>query len=133
MSNMSLVSSVVISPIQDLILVLVAFSLIFSVQRSFAQYEPYYYSNYYDTYLDDDVSGRLTWVFDYCAGYGCYKGYCWARCRGFMYTFAFPLMGFKDQEWCYTTKGYSQDFQYVSCKEDSECGCTWKCAGSCTL
>ena len=116
----------------DLILVLVAFSLVFSVQQSFAQYEPYYYSDYDDTRPDDYVSGRDS-VFSYCARSGCYKGYCWARCKGFMYTFALPLMGYKDQEWCYTTKGYSQDFQYVSCKEKSECDCEWRCAGSCTL
>lgn len=66
-----------------------------------------------------------------CENFGCHKGYCWARCIGALGGTATP----KDshQEWCYTTKGYSQDFQYVGCQQDSDCDGCWKCAGSCTL
>lgn len=53
---------------------------------------------------------------------GCYKNYCWAGC--------YVLGG---REWCYTTKTYSQSFQYVKCTRNEECDRNWKCAGSCTL
>lgn len=54
---------------------------------------------------------------------GCFKGYCWTWCG----------VSLTDGEWCYTTKTYSQSFEYVPCKYDSECNECWKCAGSCTL
>ncbi|XP_055306973.1 allergen Tha p 2-like [Sitodiplosis mosellana] len=54
---------------------------------------------------------------------GCHKGYCWAWC-------GVSLTG---GEWCYTTRSYSQSFQYVTCNQDSDCDKCWKCAGSCTL
>ncbi len=54
---------------------------------------------------------------------GCYKGYCWAYCG----------LSLSNGDWCYTTKSYSQSFQYVRCIDDSECDLCWKCAGSCTL
>lgn len=54
---------------------------------------------------------------------GCHKGYCWSKCR------ATGIGG----EWCYNTKGRSQDYKYVKCSRDSECDKCWKCAGSCTI
>lgn len=54
---------------------------------------------------------------------GCNKGYCWAWCG----------VSLTDGEWCYTTKSYSQSFEYVPCQYDSECDECWKCAGSCTI
>ncbi|KAI9241275.1 MAG: hypothetical protein BYD32DRAFT_77782 [Podila humilis] len=55
---------------------------------------------------------------------GCHKGYCWAGCVAVS-----PFGG----EWCYTTKGYSQDYQYVKCSSADECNSNWKCAGPCAL
>lgn len=62
---------------------------------------------------------------------GCYKGYCWSGCEA--------LLGdVNGKEWCYTTKGSSQDHKYVSCSQDSDCGtngnifCDY-CAGGCTI
>lgn len=54
---------------------------------------------------------------------GCHKGYCWTYCG----------IALNGGEWCYTTKSYSQSFDYVKCSSDSECDKCWKCAGSCTL
>lgn len=54
---------------------------------------------------------------------GCNRGYCWGWCG----------VSLKDGEWCYTTKTYSQSFQYETCNQDSDCDRCWKCAGSCTL
>lgn len=54
---------------------------------------------------------------------GCHKGYCWAWCGK-------SLIG---GEWCYTTRTYSQSFQYVGYTSDSKCDKCWKCAGSYTL
>lgn len=54
---------------------------------------------------------------------GCFNGFCWAWC-------GVSLTG---GEWCYTTKTYSQSFNYVSCQYDSDCDECWKCAGSCTI
>jgi hypothetical protein len=50
-------------------------------------------------------------------GCGCHRGYCWTRCA----------MG-----WCYTTRGRSQDFRYITCRSHNECQAGWNCAGSCT-
>lgn len=54
---------------------------------------------------------------------GCYRGYCWAWCG----------LSLSSGDWCYTTKTYSQSYQYVSCTYDSECNACWKCAGPCSL
>ncbi|KAF8454120.1 hypothetical protein BDZ91DRAFT_786602 [Kalaharituber pfeilii] len=43
---------------------------------------------------------------------GCYKGWCWAGCSS-------GVPGFEGKEWCYTTKSYSQSFEYVRCNEDN--------------
>merc|ERR1712079_509247 len=59
--------------------------------------------------------------------YGCWKGYCWARCEN-----GFACYSGQGCPWCYTTKGYSQDFNYVSCNYDGDCDRDWRCAGSCT-
>jgi len=56
--------------------------------------------------------------------YGCHKGYCWTRCYA-----TEPWL----REWCYTTKGYSQDFNYVKCNVGDDCCRCWKCAGACTV
>lgn len=58
--------------------------------------------------------------------YGCYKGYCWAGCKA---TTIFS----EGMEWCYTTKTYSQSFEYIPCTNDKECDACWSCAGSCTV
>lgn len=58
--------------------------------------------------------------------WGCHKGYCWAGCEAIL---AFVPKA----EWCYTTKGSSQDFKYVPCYGDGDCGQCWDCAGSCTV
>lgn len=59
-----------------------------------------------------------------CAYYaGCKKGYCWTPCKAVGIFF----------EWCYSTKGSSQDYQYVKCSSDSECNKCWKCAGPCSV
>ncbi|CAI6343567.1 unnamed protein product [Macrosiphum euphorbiae] len=55
-----------------------------------------------------------------CRDFGCHNNYCFAYCS----------IG---NQWCYTTKSYSQSFDYVSCTRDDECNGCWKCAGSCTL
>lgn len=76
--------------------------------------------------------------------YGCHKGYCWSNCKG-----GFGVLGKVNNksnslnlnrsnnsahltlllvydgdgpEWCYTTRGRSQDFQYVRCTKNSQCG-----------
>lgn len=58
-----------------------------------------------------------------CGQFGCLNGRCWSYC-------GVSLTG---GEWCYTTKGYSQDFNYVSCSNADDCNGCWKCAGSCTV
>lgn len=55
---------------------------------------------------------------------GCYNGKCWAGCDAVL---------FGDKEWCYTTKGNSQDYQYIGCSRDHECSKCWKCAGACSV
>lgn len=55
--------------------------------------------------------------------WGCYQGYCWAGCDATAV----------NNEWCYTTRGYSQDYQYIRCSRDSECSDCWACAGACTV
>lgn len=62
------------------------------------------------------------------AGSGCHKGYCWTSCTG-----AGAYIAGDNKEWCYTTKGRSQDYQYVKCSRDRGCISTWKCAGPCSL
>lgn len=52
-----------------------------------------------------------------------HKGYCWAWC-------GISLSG---GEWCYTTKTHTQSYEYVECKQDSDCDVCWKCGGPCTL
>lgn len=54
---------------------------------------------------------------------GCHKGYCWAWCG-----FSLSSGG-----WCYTTKSYSQSYQYEECNSDDDCDKCWKCAGPCAL
>ena len=61
-----------------------------------------------------------------CGRHGCYNGYCWSECLGIS---NFPFPG---NDWCYTTQGRSQDFNYVECTNDEECCESWSCAGSCT-
>ena len=64
--------------------------------------------------------------------YGCHKGYCWTKCIGGELT---PFFGrlVAGTEWCWTTKGPSQDFQYVRCNNDDDCCQYWHCASSCTI
>lgn len=59
-----------------------------------------------------------------CTRGGCSKGYCWAYCHA--------VLG-HEREWCYTTRGSSQNYQYVSCSRDEDCDKCWKCAGSCAV
>lgn len=54
---------------------------------------------------------------------GCHKGYCWAWCG----------VSLTDGEWCYTTRKYSQSYDYVPCTHDYDCDECWKCGGPCTL
>lgn len=54
---------------------------------------------------------------------GCFKGRCWAWCG----------VSLSSGEWCYTTRTYSQSYEYVPCDSDEECNKCWKCAGPCTL
>lgn len=62
--------------------------------------------------------------------YGCHRGYCWSRCAGFARTFGTAARdAFK--EWCWTTKGRSQDYNYVTCSKKEDCCGTWSCAGTC--
>lgn len=60
--------------------------------------------------------------------YGCHKGYCWSYCSG-----AGTLLFGMTKEWCYTTKGRSQDRQYIKCTSNDECDACWRCAGPCSL
>ncbi|VVC32110.1 Hypothetical protein CINCED_3A016102 [Cinara cedri] len=55
-----------------------------------------------------------------CREFGCHKNYCWSYCS----------LG---NQWCYTTKTYSQSYNYVSCTKDEDCNGCWKCGGPCTL
>lgn len=54
---------------------------------------------------------------------GCYKGYCWNYCG----------LSLSSGDWCYSTKTYSQSYDYVRCDKDSDCNLCWKCAGPCTV
>lgn len=59
---------------------------------------------------------------------GCHKGYCWVQC------YAAGWVVFKSEnDWCYSTKGSSQDYKYVKCKSATECRSDWNCAGACTV
>lgn len=79
---------------------------------------------YLDTLVKPETNGSF-WDGNKECGYqgGCHKGFCWSFCD------ATAING----EWCYTTKGRSQDFNYVECSRDDECNRCWKCAGSCTI
>ncbi|CAO3640669.1 unnamed protein product [Cunninghamella echinulata] len=59
--------------------------------------------------------------------FGCWKGRCWSHCAG-----AGTFLSGVD-EWCYTTRGSSQDYNYVYCNSNNDCDNTWHCAGPCTL
>lgn len=54
---------------------------------------------------------------------GCHKGKCWAWCG----------VSLSDGEWCYTTKTYSQSYDYVACTSDYDCEKCWKCGGPCSI
>lgn len=62
--------------------------------------------------------------------YGCHKGYCWSRCAGGARIFG-SVARDGIYEWCYTTKGRSQDRGYVTCSKKEDCCNTWSCAGPC--
>ncbi|XP_026819556.2 uncharacterized protein LOC113558283 [Rhopalosiphum maidis] len=55
-----------------------------------------------------------------CREFGCHNNRCWSYCS----------IG---NQWCYTTKTYSQSYAYVSCTRDDECNGCWKCGGPCTV
>lgn len=57
--------------------------------------------------------------------WGCHNGYCWAGCQA--------IAAISQKEWCYTTRGHSQDYQYVTCQGMGDCDACWNCAGPCTL
>lgn len=61
--------------------------------------------------------------------FGCHKGYCWTKCDGAGNVWT----AFHGLEWCWTTKGGSQDFQYVTCNSNADCDRIWNCASSCTV
>lgn len=73
---------------------------------------------------------------------GCHKSYCWSYCEGFgvlsvtgskktFYSnvFSNPFLicillivpNTDGPEWCYTTRGSTQNRQYVSCSSDDDC------------
>lgn len=57
---------------------------------------------------------------------GCTDGgdgskYCWAACN----------MRLTLEPWCWTTKSYSQSYQYVKCDTADDCNCDWSCASPC--
>lgn len=54
---------------------------------------------------------------------GCHKGKCWAWCG----------VSLSDGEWCYTTKTYSQSYNYVACTTDYDCEKCWRCGGPCSI
>lgn len=77
------------------------------------------------------ISDAFTNKIAACTESGCECGhnnkcYCWARCSG-------VLGGRKPKEWCWTTKGSSQDRNYVECSGPGDCDGCWKCAASCSL
>jgi len=51
---------------------------------------------------------------------GCIRGWCWSYCSF-------------GANWCYTTKGSSQDRNWVKCTKHRECMPDWHCAGACTV
>lgn len=55
------------------------------------------------------------------AEWGCHDGYCWADCQGYGYT-----------GWCWTTKSYSQSYQWVTCEHSGQCGQCDSCADPCS-
>lgn len=58
--------------------------------------------------------------------WGCKNDKCWSRCVGFAAIFPYIY------EWCYTTKGRSQDYNYIKCSSESDCDPCWKCGGPCS-
>lgn len=56
-------------------------------------------------------------------GAGCHRGKCWAWCG----------VSLSDGEWCYTTKTYSQSYEYVPCTSDYDCNNCWNCGGPCSI
>merc|ERR1712048_197475 len=55
--------------------------------------------------------------------WGCHKGYCWSYCTN----------GLGGWPWCYTTADGYNGGNYAYCRRDSDCECTWSCAGACSL
>merc|ERR1712066_133849 len=49
---------------------------------------------------------------------------CWARCWT-------PVWDYKS--WCWTTKTFSQSYEYVRCDSKADCEANWACAGPCTI
>ncbi|CAO3640665.1 unnamed protein product [Cunninghamella echinulata] len=59
--------------------------------------------------------------------FDCWEGRCWTYCTAVGHVIPGA------EEWCYTTKSSSQDYNYVDCNADSECQRNWSCAGPCTV
>jgi len=58
---------------------------------------------------------------------GCYKGYCTSKCGRWQ-----GILGKKNKEWCYTTKGTKGDREWVKCSHDKQCHPDWSCGGFCS-
>lgn len=73
-------------------------------------------------YCDQNTYATTNMVKGQCSTTAsCYNGQCWAYCSDSL----------SSGSWCYTTRGKSQNGQYVSCTRDSQCNPCWNCAGSC--
>lgn len=53
---------------------------------------------------------------------GCNKGHCWKWCDGV-----------DDGKWCFTTKTYTDSYDFVPCTNDLDCDIALKCGGPCRI
>ncbi|PZC78002.1 hypothetical protein B5X24_HaOG202674 [Helicoverpa armigera] len=83
------------------------------------KFDPYTYNG--DPMTDTEIiPGQMNNYGKY--SYGCRDGYCWVQCR------SFPV-----DSWCWSTPtwSYSQSYQYVTCREHSDCTNRLQCATPC--
>lgn len=53
---------------------------------------------------------------------GCNKGHCWKWCNGI-----------DDGKWCFTTKTYTQSYDFIPCTKDLDCDNSFECGGPCRI
>jgi hypothetical protein len=76
------------------------------------------------------LNGKIEKFIFNCTGVdcGCLKGYCWSQCTRSksILNGSFGMFG-----WCYTTKGWENKYQKISCSKNEDCQDFWNCPNYC--